>query len=87
MQKVFFLTIVEKYGQHSVSTDGGGTGYPHQACKFLNINYLIHSPFEKSIIERTIQYINDRTKGFDDYFPCRKKSVNKTCNEMVYFIH
>ena len=34
----------------------------------------MHSSFEKSImIERTIQYIKDRTEGFDDYFPCRKK--------------
>jgi putative transposase len=34
----------------------------------------VHSSFEKSIIERTMQYIKDRTKeGFDDYFPCRKK--------------
>jgi putative transposase len=33
-----------------------------------------HSSYEKSIIERTIQYIKDRTKEcFDDYFPCRKK--------------
>ncbi len=25
-------------------------------------------------MERTIQYIKDRTnEGFDDYFPCRKK--------------
>jgi putative transposase len=28
---------------------------------------------EKSLIERTMQYIKDRTKGFDDYyFPCKK---------------
>jgi len=26
----------------------------------------------KSIIERTTQYIKDRTESFDDYFPCRK---------------
>jgi hypothetical protein len=29
---------------------------------------------EKSIIERTMQYIKDRTKEyFDDFFRCRKK--------------
>ena len=27
----------------------------------------------KSIIERTMQYIKDRTECFDYYFPCRKK--------------
>ena len=29
----------------------------------------------RRIIERAMQYINDRTnEGFDDYFPCRKKN-------------
>ena len=37
-------------------------------------HHHIHSSFEKNIIivERTIQYIKDRTEGFDDYFPCGK---------------
>jgi putative transposase len=42
--------------------------YP-QACQFLKLEHHLHSPFEKSIIERTIQYIKDRTENFDDYFP------------------
>ena len=46
--------VVNKYGLHSVSSDGG-TWYP-QACKFLNLNHHIHSSFEKSIIERTMHY-------------------------------
>ncbi len=32
--------------------------------------------FEKSLIERTMQYIKDRTECFDDYFPCRKAKCN-----------
>ena len=44
-----------------------------QACKFLKLNHHLHSSFEKSIIERTMQYIKDRTESFDDHFPCRKK--------------
>ena len=70
----FLSHIVKEYGQHSISTDGG-TWYP-QACKFLKINHHIHSSFEKSIIERTMQCIKDRTESFDDYFPCRKKRCN-----------
>jgi putative transposase len=66
----FLSHIVKEYGQHSISTDGG-TWYP-QACKFLKVEHHIHSPFEKSIIERTMQYIKDRTESFDDYFPCKK---------------
>jgi putative transposase len=36
-------------------------------------HHHIHSLYGKSIIERTIQYIKDRTESFDDYFPCRKE--------------
>ncbi|MFZ0327071.1 MAG: DDE-type integrase/transposase/recombinase [Nitrososphaeraceae archaeon] len=66
----FIQSLIRKYGEHPISTDGG-TWYP-QACKFLKIKHNLHSAFEKSIIERTIQYIKDRTECFDDYFPCRK---------------
>jgi putative transposase len=67
----FLSDVIEGYGLHPVSTADGGTWYP-QACKFLKLNHHIHSPFEKSIIERTMQYIKDRTEGLDDYFPCKK---------------
>ena len=67
----FLKSLVKKYGKHPLSTDGG-TWYP-QACNFLKITHHLHSVHEKSIIERTIQYIKDRTESFDDdYFPCRK---------------
>jgi putative transposase len=68
----FISSLVKIHGQHPVSTDGG-TWYP-QACRFLRLHHHIHSSYEKSIIERTIQYIKDRTECFDDYFPCRKKN-------------
>ena len=67
----FIASLINIYGKHPVSTDGG-IWYP-QACKFLKLRYHLHSPFEKSLIERTMQYIKDRTESFDDYFPCRKK--------------
>ncbi len=66
----FILNLVKRYGEHPVSTDGD-TRYP-QACRFLGLHHHIHSPYEKRVIERTVQYIKDRTEGFDDYFPCRK---------------
>ena len=68
----FLSDIIDAYGQHPVSTDGCGTWYP-QACKYLKLKYHLHSSYEKSISKRTMQYIKDRTEGFDDYFPCRKK--------------
>jgi putative transposase len=72
-EEQFIRSLVRKYGKHLVSTDGGGTWYP-QACKFLKLKHHIHLPCEKSIIiERTIQYVKDRTESFDDYFPCRSE--------------
>ena len=68
----FISSLVGIHGQHPVSTDGG-SWYP-QACRFLRLPHHIHSSYEKSIIERTMQYIKDRTECFDDYFPCRKKN-------------
>ncbi len=65
--KRFIVGLVKTHGKHIVSPDGG-TWYP-QACRFLRIKHHIHSPLEKSIIERTMQYIKDRTESFDDYFP------------------
>ncbi len=65
----FISGLVKAHGRRPVSTDGG-TWYP-QACRFLKLTHHIHSPFEKSVIERTIQYVKDRTECFDDYFPCR----------------
>jgi putative transposase len=41
------------------------------ACRFLKLQHHIHSPFEKILVERTMQYIKDRIESFDDYFPCR----------------
>jgi putative transposase len=66
----FIKSLVEKYGKCNIFTDGG-TWYP-QACK-LRLKHHVHSFYEKSIIERTIQYVKDRTEMFDDYFSCRKE--------------
>ncbi len=68
----FILGLVKTHGKHPVSTDGG-TWYP-QACRFLKLKHHVHSPLEKSMIERTMQYIKDRTECFDDYFPCKVKN-------------
>ena len=65
----FISGLVRIHGKHPVSTDGG-TWYP-QACRFLKLDHHIHSSLEKSLIERTMQYIKDRTESFDDYFPCK----------------
>ena len=39
----------------------------------LGLRHLLHSSFEKGIIERTIEYFKDRTENFDNYYPCKSK--------------
>ncbi|MDR4492362.1 MAG: DDE-type integrase/transposase/recombinase [Candidatus Nitrosocosmicus sp.] len=82
----FIGGLVKFNGKHPVSTDGG-TWYP-MACKFLGFKHHNHSPYEKSIIERTMQYIKDRTESFDDYFPCRVKNckLNHVRNWLRLFV-
>ena len=72
----FIRSLVSKYGRHTVYTDGG-TWYP-EACKILRLKHYLHSPLEKSLIERIIQYFKDRTESFDDYYPCNSK--RRDCN-------
>ena len=58
----FLNSLINKYGKHNISTDGG-TWYP-QACKFLKLKHHIHSSNEKSLIERAIQYIKGQNGMF-----------------------
>jgi putative transposase len=83
----FLSDVVRYYGNHPVSTDGG-TWYP-QACAFLKMDHHVHSPLEKSLIERTMQYIKDRTECFDDYFPCRLENckLRHAKNWMNLFVY
>lgn len=83
----FMSDLVKIHGKHPVSTDGG-TWYP-MACQFLKLKHHIHSSYEKSLIERKMQYIKDRTECFDDYFPCRKKNckLNHVRNWLNLFVN
>ena len=66
--KRFLSPVVNKYGLYAVSSDGGGARYP-QVCRFLKLVHHLDFSFEKSIIERTMQYIKDGAESFDDHFP------------------
>ena len=70
----FIRSLVEKYGKHTVYTDGG-TWYD-EACNVLRLKHYLHSPFQKSLMERVNQYFKDRTESFDDYYPCRQMECN-----------
>ena len=41
----------------------------------LGLNHRLHSSYEKSVVEGTIEYLKDGTGGFDDYYPCRRSGL------------
>ena len=67
----FLKSLIKLYGKHVVYSDGG-SWYP-EACNSLGLKHILHSPFEKSVIERSMEYVKDRTECFDDYYPCMKE--------------
>ena len=70
----FIRSLLSKYGKHTVYTDGG-TWYD-EACNIIGLKHYLHSPFQKSLMERVNQYFKDRTESFDDYYPCRQMECN-----------
>lgn len=70
----FIRSLVDKYGKHTAYTDGG-TWYD-EACNVLRLKHYLHSPFQKSLMERVNQYFKDRTESFDDYYPCMQDECN-----------
>jgi putative transposase len=57
----FLRTLIRICRKHTVYPDGG-TWYP-EACISLGLEHRLHSPFEKSIFERMVEYLKDRTEG------------------------
>ncbi len=72
--EMFIQSLVEKYGKHTVYTDGG-TWYD-EACNVLGLKHYLHSALEKSLMERVNQYFKDRIESFDDYYPCMQIECN-----------
>ena len=70
----FIKSLVERYGNHTVYTDGG-TWYD-EAYNVLGLKHYLHSSLEKSLMERVNQYFKDRIEGFDDYYPCMQNDCN-----------
>lgn len=63
----FLRSLIKIYGKPTVYSDGG-SWYP-EACSYLGLKHLLHSPLEKSITERSIEYFKDRIENFDDHYP------------------
>jgi putative transposase len=49
----FIRSLVSMYGKHTVYTDGG-TWYD-EVCNVLRLKHYLHSPLEKSLMERVNQ--------------------------------
>ena len=71
----FLRRLIGIDGKYTVYSDGGS--WYREACSYLGLKHLLHSPFEKSIVERTIEYLKDRTEASNDYYPCMKAG---SCN-------
>ena len=76
--EVFLRSLIKLYGKHIVYSDGGS--WYHEACNSLGLKHILHSPFEKSVIERSMEYVKDRTECFDDYYPCMKEKEDFYCS-------
>jgi hypothetical protein len=63
----FMRTLIKIYDKHTVYSDGGA--WCPVACISLELEHRLHSPYEKSIVERTIEYLKDRADAFNDYYP------------------
>ena len=42
----------------------------------LGLEHRLHSPYEKSLMERANEYFKDRIEEFDDYYPCMKEGCD-----------
>jgi putative transposase len=72
----FIRLLVQKYGKHTIYTDGG-TWYG-EAYNVIGLKHYLHASIEKSLMERVNQYLKDRIESFDDYYPCMQKETE--CN-------
>ncbi|MFB5599966.1 MAG: DDE-type integrase/transposase/recombinase [Nitrososphaeraceae archaeon] len=70
----FIRSLIQKYGKHTVYTDGG-TWYD-EACNVIELNHYLHSSIQKSLMERVNQYLKDRIESFDDYYQCIREGCN-----------
>ncbi|MDR4512082.1 MAG: hypothetical protein MRJ93_10315 [Nitrososphaeraceae archaeon] len=53
MAEKFIRSLVSKYGKHTVYTDG--SRWYDEACNIIGLKHHLHSPLEKSLMERVNQ--------------------------------
>ena len=75
--RAFLPDVVEEYGGHPVSTDGG-TWYPPQACKFLKLEYCIHIYLRKALSKEQCNILNLEPKGLMIIFLVERRNGNSS---------
>jgi transposase-like protein len=60
----FISSLVQKYGKHTVYTDGG-TWYD-EACNVIGLKHYLHIPYQKNAMKTVNQYLKDSIESFDD---------------------
>jgi hypothetical protein len=64
------LNLTQSAGDPALGAlTGRGTRRPWAS---LGLEHRLHSPCEKSLIERSNEYLKGRIEEFDDYYPCTK---------------
>jgi hypothetical protein len=61
----------------------GGAQCYRAACKFLNLDHYVYDSRLRNLMERVVQYVEDRTEDFDDYIPCRRERCDKVHAQML----
>jgi transposase-like protein len=76
--EAFLKSLVKLYGKHIVYSDGE-TWYP-EACNSLGLTHILHSAFKKSIIERVIESVKDRTDYYYSGILFYDNNMSTKCN-------
>jgi transposase-like protein len=81
----FFKELRNRSCRKHIFTDGARWYKDKDACKWLRLKHQVYSTELKNVMERFIQKIKDRTKYFDDYFPCRNNKCRliRTCDALA----
>jgi transposase-like protein len=61
---------MRRYGRVTVYTDGAG--WCVDACRWAGVEHVVYDRPLRNLVERTNQYLKDRTEPFDGLYPTRR---------------
>ncbi len=69
--ELLLQSLIDRYGRYSIYLNG--VDWYSAACHSLGLEHHVYDAVRGNLMERFVQYVKDRTEGFDDYFPCRRE--------------